>query len=217
MDLGTTYFIHKYIPPAVGEPKSLLLLVHGRTGNLKLLEWYSKRFQVPGMAYMTIQAPYSDLRPDQKEEGFSWFLENGQGVDESRAQLKGMIEELKSQGLSYSQIYWLGFSQGGVMGLDLALRSDVVLGGFLCISGFCLRPEEYPQAFGKAAKQQNILITHGTRDEIISLERAKKGYDQIASLEVPFEFKVFDKPHSFHLQQEVPYLEQRLIDWTKLK
>lgn len=220
MEIGTTYFIHKFIPPPVkgsSGASSLMLLVHGRTGNLKLLEWYSKRFQVPGMAYMTLQAPYADRRPDQTDEGFSWFLENGDGLEKSRADLKGMIDELHKQGLPYDKIFWLGFSQGSMMGLDLALRSDHILGGFFCISGFCLRPEDYPQAFGRAAKMQRILLTNGTRDEIVTYERAKKSYDKLAALGVPFEFRTYDKPHSFHLQQEVPYLEQKILEWTQSK
>jgi phospholipase/carboxylesterase len=191
-----------------------MLLVHGRTGNLRLLEWYSKRFQVPGMAYMTIQAPYADQRPDQKDEGYSWFLENYEGLQKSRADLAAMIEEIHEHGLKYEQIYWLGFSQGAVMGLDLALRSNHILGGFFCISGFCLKTDEYPAAFGTAAKKQKILITHGTRDEILPFDRAKASYDKISALGVPLEFKSFDKPHSFHLQQEVPFLEKTLLDWT---
>lgn len=213
MDIGTTYFIHRFFPPTSGKLRALLILVHGRTGNLKLLEWYSKRFQIEGLGFLTIQAPYPDRRPDQKDEGYSWFLESGEGILQARAHLQSMMHEIHQQGLAYSQIYWLGFSQGAVMGLDHALRADRKLGGFLCISGFCYRPDEYPKSFGPEAKNQRILITHGTRDEIISLERAEKTYEAIRQLGVSFQFKVFDKPHSFHLQQEIPLLERALTDW----
>ncbi|MBN8553949.1 MAG: dienelactone hydrolase family protein [Deltaproteobacteria bacterium] len=217
MNFKTTALEYKYIPPNSGDCKYLLILVHGRTGNLRLLEWYSKRFKIDELGFICVQAPYPDRRLDQADEGFSWYLEKYQGLDESRQKILKMVEELKSQGMSAENTFWLGFSQGSVMILDLALRGPYKFGGFLCISGFCISIQDYPKAFGPFAKKQNILISHGTRDEIISYKKTKAVYDQLAALGVNFDFRTYDKPHSFHMQKEIPELETQLKEWIASK
>src|SRR5665213_3207859 len=158
-----TPFKFKFIMASQPSPESpLLILVHGRTGNLKLLEWYAKRFEIPELSYLLIEAPYADQRPDQKDPGFSWYLETPEelrGIEESRLGFLKMIDELNAQKFSPKNIYFLGFSQGSAMSLDLALRAAFQMGGFICVSGFCIETSAYPKAFGPFAHQQKILIT----------------------------------------------------------
>ena len=196
--------------------ENLLVLVHGRTGNLKLLEWISKRFKIPGLSYLSIQAPYADRRDEKQPEGegFSWYLPGRKGIEDSRKVILESVEELKGQGWGSRKIFWLGFSQGAAMSLDLALRGPDVYGGVLAVSGFCVQSEEYPAAFGPHAKDQSLLITHGTRDEILTLEKAESSYEPLRRYGIPFEFEIYDKPHSFHLTAEIPFLEARLKAWV---
>lgn len=219
MKIETSQLIHRFIPAKEGGAKNILILVHGRGGNLKLLEFYSKRFNLPNLHYLAIQAPFVEQREDQvakNESGWSWYINPGRkGLEESRSKLSAMIEEIHQQGIPYNKIFWLGFSQGAAMGLDTFLRSPHILGGALCISGLIVKATDYPQAFSPMAARQRLLITHGARDEIISLEEAEKTYQVLRESNIPFEFKIYDKPHSFHLQEEVPYLEAKLQDWIK--
>lgn len=206
-----------FIPPKDPkiQTKALLVLVHGRTGNIKVLQWYAKRFDIPELAYLAVEAPFQEQREDQDEAGFSWYLKDRSGIDESRQKLRSMTDEFLSQGLLMGNIFWLGFSQGAAMILDLALRGSHKMGGFLCISGFCVQHESYPTAFNSVAKSQRILITHGSRDEIITLAQAEKSYEPLKDAGIPFGFRVYNKPHSFHLRDEVPFLEATLKDWIR--
>jgi len=217
MKIQISTLVHHFIPASEKGQDAVLILVHGRGGNLKLLEFYAKRFKIPGLHYLSIQAPLEEQRDDQKERnesGWSWYVNPGRrGLEDSRAKLSKMIEEIQAQGIPYRRIFWLGFSQGAAMGLDTFLRTPHILGGALCISGILVKATDYPQSFSPQAAEQRILITHGTRDEIISLEEAEKTYSVLRENQIPFEFKVYDKPHSFHLQQEVPYLESTLQKW----
>ncbi len=213
-NLHISSFKFKYISSKESDPRFLLLLVHGRTGNIKLLEWYSKRFQIEHLAYLLIEAPYVDQRPDQTDPGFSWYLKNYEGLEETRKNLKLMFGELEAQGVKSEQTYWLGFSQGACMGLDSALRIERQFGGFVCVSGLCIQHTSYPKDLSEKSRDQRIFITHGTRDEIISLENAEKTYQSLRDSQVPFEFKVYDKPHSFNLKIEVPEIEAKIKAWV---
>jgi len=224
MNLKTSELLSKFIPSVSGVTKSLLILAHGRLGNLRLLEWLAKRFQIPELSYLCIQAPFFDkpTEEDERPEKFginindatySWYLQNNKGLNESREKIQKSIQDLNDQGISFENIYWLGFSQGGVIGLDLFLRTEHKLGGLISVSGFCIEADSYPEKLGSQAKNQNLLITHGTRDQNIPLEDAEKTYHKLTEAGVPLELSVYDKPHSFQLNTEVPFLEHKLKSW----
>lgn len=219
MSLKISGLDYNFIPSRSGVQEAVLLLVHGRGGNKRLLEFYAKRLDIPSLNYICLQGPISEQREDQVAQGisgWSWYISPGyEGLDESRAKLFSVVEQLRAQNINPEKIFWLGFSQGGAMGLDLFLRYPKKLGGVICISGLLPRSKDYPAALSSLASRQRILITHGTRDDIISLERAEETYAPLKAAKVPYEFKVYDKPHSFHLQQEVPYLEETLKGWVE--
>ncbi len=221
MQLKRTTLKHKYIPAKDGEAKAVLLLVHGRGGNIRLLEFFSKRFSVPGLAYLLIEGPIAEQREDQVasgESGWSWYLMPGcKGLDESREKLFEILNEVQASGMRYEKIYWLGFSQGGAMGLEVFLQFPEKLGGLMCISALLPDSKRFPNALNARAKDQRILITHGTRDEIISKEKAEETYKPLFEAKLNIEYKIYDKPHSFHLNEEIPFLEQKLKDWVSEK
>lgn len=213
----TDLFKFKWVPAPSGLSDHVLVLVHGRTGNLRVLDFITKRFHIVDLNFLIIQAPFEDRRPDQKEDGFSWYLKGYQGLEQSREKLFQLIEQLHRFGFPYRGIYWLGFSQGGVMGLDLFLRFPHVLGGLQAISGILVQTDRLMAEKSSVASEQRILVTHGDRDEIISLENAQKSYEALDRVAVPYEFKVFDKPHSFQMNKELPFLESKLIEWMRTK
>lgn len=203
------------IQASTAVPKSICILVHGRGGKLELMRWFSKRLKVPGLDYVLVQAPHPEFVKEMKEPGFSWFLRpDAQGVDQSRIALKIFIEDLISEGYAEERIFWLGFSQGGIMGVDTALRGKHQLGGVICVSGFALNVGEYPQAFGSHALDQRLVATHGRRDTTVDFNFAKSSYSALEALGVSIEFREYNKPHSFELKKEIPEIEAQLIEWT---
>lgn len=205
----------KFLPAAVaGGARAILLLVHGRGGRLLLFDFMVKRGRLKIFDILSLEAPHPDFVPEMKVPGFSWFvLPEKKGLEESRMKLSQLLEELEAAGYARDKIFWLGFSQGAVMGLDTALRSDYSLGGVVGVSGFCLQPDEYPKAFGAAAKKTPLLLTTGTRDLIVPGEPAQKDFLRLKDMGVNLEIREYDKPHSFDLKREVPEIE----DWLSLR
>ena len=223
MTLEVSQLRHAYIPSKTGDTKNLLILAHGRLGNLRILEWFAKKLELSDLSYLLIEAPFNDqLAEEDTPEKFgikinqamySWYLDENKGLEESRKKINEMIEQIHSDFVPYQNIYWLGFSQGGIMGLDLFLRSKNKLGGLISVSASCVDVDSYPEAFGGFAKEQRVLITHGNRDENIPLEVAEEAYQKLHDLGVIFELQVYDKPHSFHLNKEIPYIKEKLESW----
>jgi len=188
-------------------------LAHGRGGKWSLMEWIAKRFEIENLDYLLIQAPFEEDVPEMKSPGYSWYLmPEYQGLSETRKALADLVNEL-SKTYSFNKIFWLGFSQGGVMGIDTCLRSASVLGGVICVSGFVLKIEEYPENLSPTFKDQRILMTHGERDPIVSFDRVKKNVESLRSFGVQVNFREYNKPHSFDLKAEVPELQDQLRSW----
>lgn len=216
MRFHSNALVTEFIPAQKRPGEAILLLVHGRGGRWPLMRWFSKRAaKIEGLDFLCVQAPHDDFVPEMKVPGFSWYLgKNYEGLEQSRAKLQRLISDLQ-QHYSSQKIFWLGFSQGGAMGLDLAMRAKVSLGGVICVSGFCLKADDYPAEFGRAALQQRILATHGTRDEIVDFERAKESFEKLEKLGVKIDFHSYSKPHSFDLKNEIPFLIETIQSWVK--
>jgi len=209
MAFQTSLLNSKFWPSTHAEgAKGLLLLAHGRGGRLPLMDFMAKRGQLGIFDILSIEAPHADFVPEMKVPGFSWYvLPDKKGLEESRKRIHDLLEEIEAAGYARKKIFWLGFSQGAVMGLDTALRADRPIGGVVGSSGFCLHPQEYPDAFGSAAKDTPILVTTGARDSIVPPEPARKDFLALKNLGVAIEIRDYDKIHSFDLKREIPDIE----------
>ncbi len=218
MRFHSNELIAEFIPAQKGSGQSILILAHGRGGRWPLMQWFAKRAAgIAGLDFLCVQAPHEDFVPAMKVPGFSWYIGgNFEGLHQSREKLSRLISELAKTYAS-EKIFWLGFSQGGAMGVDLALRASLILGGVICVSGFCLSAEDYPTDFGRAALQQKILATHGTRDEIVDYQKAKESFEKIQKLGVRIDFQSYSKSHSFDLKSEIPFLLERIKSWAENK
>ena len=142
--------------------------------------------------------------------GFSWFdihadwsVDDGQ-VRESRAALAELIAHLLKQlAIPDDRLFLMGFSQGCLMALDTALRWPRRFAGVVGISGFLTMLDEYPAALGTSAKQQRILMTHGTYDGMIPIRFVRKQKDALLALGLALEWKEYEKEHTLDPTEEL--------------
>ena len=59
------------------------------------------------------------------------------------------------------------------MSLELALRSHVPFFGVLGISGTIFKPEELLEAMPEPASQTPVLMIHGTKDELLTMDKVR--------------------------------------------
>lgn len=188
-----------YIPPVAGEPKHLLVVLHGLGDSVEGYRFLPNILQIPDLGYLLVNAP------DPYFTGFSWFdiMENPEpGILRSRKLLTSLFKkiegdwELKNVGL-------LGFSQGCLMALDLALTYPKVLGCIVGISGYVYGLEKYPENFSPVAKKQQIMVTHGTDDPLLPLERTQSQISQLIGMGIHIDWQVYEKDHTIEPRQEV--------------
>ncbi|MGE4346304.1 MAG: alpha/beta hydrolase [Flavobacteriaceae bacterium] len=185
--------------PRVKKDKNpLLLLLHGYGSNEEDL--FSFASELPDEYYViSVQAPYS-LQP----YGYAWyainfdadmnkFSDNEQAVQSRELIvhfLDGIIEKYP---IDKNDITLIGFSQGSILSYAVALSYPEKINRVVALSGYLneniLKENYQNNDFSKL----NFFVSHGSADQIIPVEWARKTPDILSKLGVKnvyFEYPV---------------------------
>ena len=134
--------------------------------------------------------------------GYGWFpLIPGQPPDpraflKASTQLRSFIDSaLSHYPADPRRVVPLGFSQGGLMGFDLALRQPERFAGLIVLSSWLpeLLASNLPQR--PAQRDFPVLMVHGTDDQQISVDRARESRRALARFEVSLTYEEFAMGH----------------------
>jgi phospholipase/carboxylesterase len=196
--------VHLFGDPAGA--RAACLVLHGLGDSHRGWAPVVPMLDLTSMAFALADAPlpYGD--------GYSWFdisVEGGLRVDldqvrAARALIEAAIARLLARlGLPRERLCLMGFSQGALMALEVALRADEAYGGVVAISGFVADPGAYPAAFGTALKRQRILMTHGRYDGLIPFAPVSAQAERLRALGAPLEWRAYDKDHGLDTEREL--------------
>jgi phospholipase/carboxylesterase len=148
--------------------------------------------------------PHAPIRPVTINQGMrmrAWYdiFQFGGGPEDEaglRASQKLTEELVRSQGLPAARIVLAGFSQGGAIALQTALRYPERLAGVLALS--CYLPLSPSLSTERSAVNQDlpIFMGHGRYDDIIPLGRARASREQLEQLGYKLEWHEYPMPHS---------------------
>jgi phospholipase/carboxylesterase len=94
------------------------------------------------------------------------------GLLPARAKVQALLLEAQTK-LSPSAIVLGGFSQGAMLSCDVALDSDIALGGLVVLSGTLLAEAEWTARMA-SRKGLPVLQSHGRQDPILAFEMAER-------------------------------------------
>jgi phospholipase/carboxylesterase len=104
--------------------------------------------------------------------GFSWFdgwPPEGDSIVESRIQMLALIDELAGRyPTPEGKIIVAGFSQGGMLALDVGFRTAQKIAGIVVMSGAIFEGDPPP------LRTLPVLLVHGTEDDMIPLFSAQR-------------------------------------------
>ena len=107
--------------------------------------------------------------------GFTWFdgwPAERSSIVASRNLLLEFVDELVVRyPTPDGKIVISGFSQGGMMSLDIGFRTERSLAGIVVMSG-ALYEDDLPDL--RARKHQRVLLAHGTVDDVIPVVAARR-------------------------------------------
>jgi phospholipase/carboxylesterase len=136
-----------------------------------------------------------------------------EGLVQARRAVMGLLSALSAvTKLPYGQIVLGGFSQGGMVTTDVALRLEEAPAGLCILSGTLICQDEWKQ---RARKRQGlpVLQSHGRYDDILAFPQAERLHELLTDAGLSVEFIPFDGPHTIApeaLERMAEFLHARL-------
>ncbi len=194
----STYLVRP--PKQVLEKNPLLLLLHGYGSNEADLFSFAK--ELPDEYYViSLQAPF-----DLQYGSYAWYAINFDAdaskfsdLDQARSSRNLVLTTLDELQRKYpidaQAVALIGFSQGAILSYAIALSYPNRIQRVAALSGY-LNTEIAAEGFEKN-KLANLQIyaSHGTVDQVIPVEWARKSPEILTNLGVRVQFKEYPIGH----------------------
>jgi len=181
------------MPPNGVEPTACIIMLHGLTGSSDNFKHIPQNFGFKNVKYIF---PNAKTMKITHYEGTAWYekpawydvkkfkdttgneFESGVAFDqentlESVAYINSIIDGVIADGIPASKIILGSWSQGGCIGLHVALQSKVKLAGYIGFAPYLTLLKDYPDVLGPYAKEIPFYVQHGFDDSIITMRYAE--------------------------------------------
>ncbi len=196
---------HELIPAEQKDSKRLLIMLHGLGDSIEGYRWLPEAMNLPWLNYLLVNAP------DDYYGGYAWFQFGGDivpGVQRSRKLLFDLLDALRARGFPTDQTTLGGFSQGCLMTIEVGLRYPHRFAGLVGISGWVSEPEKLVRELSPVARQQRLLITHGTLDPLVPFAVTREQVKLLKSAGLQVEWHEFVKPHTIAGEAELEVIRK---------
>jgi phospholipase/carboxylesterase len=122
--------------------------------------------------------------------------EDETGIRESQAALEKLIEAQKQKGIPARKIVLAGFSQGGAIVLQTALRHPERLAGVMALSTYLPLRNTLENERNAMNADLPVFMAHGEYDNMIGIDRALQTRGMLEKLGYPVEWHDYPMPHS---------------------
>ena len=151
--------------------------------------------------------PHAPVRPVTINAGMrmrAWYdifqlgggAEDEAGVRASQRLVEALIAREESRGIAPAKIVLAGFSQGGAVALQTALRHPERLAGILALSTYLPLAGTLGEEASAANARIPIFMAHGSFDEIIPIDRAQASRKRLEALGYAVQWHEYPMPHS---------------------
>lgn len=186
------------------KPAPLLIMLHGYGSNEEDLFDIAKALD-PRFVVISLRGPEA-----LKDGGFGWFVLDRVGdkpftydynkAKESRLKILSFISNAcKTLKLDSNNVFIMGFSQGAMMGYDLALAAPKKIKGVLVLSGKLMKESKDQKTDWTKAAKTKYFIAHGNSDNVIKISEADSAVKFLKSKKISsVTFNNYEMPHSIN-------------------
>jgi phospholipase/carboxylesterase len=190
----------EFIPAAEKDSHRLWIMLHGLGDSIAGYRWLPDAMRLPWMNYLLVNAP------DAYYGGFSWFDFGGEiapGVKRSCALIFELLDDCRAKGFATEETILGGFSQGCLMSIEAGLRYPRRFAGIAGVSGYVCEPEKLVTELSPVAREQRLLVTHGTKDPLLPIAKVRDQINVLKAAGVNIEFHEFVKAHTIAGEAEL--------------
>lgn len=152
--------------------------------------------------------PHAPMQPVTINGGYvmrAWYdigyqdlalKEDEKGVRESQHLIEALIAQEVARGIAPEHLLLAGFSQGGAIALQTALRYPQRLAGVLALSTYLPLPDKLEAERSPTSREVPIFMGHGIEDPIVPLKLAQASCAHLLELGYRVEWREYEMPHS---------------------
>jgi phospholipase/carboxylesterase len=178
-----------------------MIVLHGLGDSREGYRWLPEALELPWLNYLLVNAP------DEYYGGYSWYDiygDAGRGITRSRRLLFELLDAQREQaGFPTEETTVFGFSQGGLLTIEVGARYPRQLAGLVGVSGYVHEPDQLLQELSPVARQQRFLLTHGAEDPLIPLAPVRGQVQQLQAAGLAITWREFSKAHTIAGEAEL--------------
>ena len=189
------------------QPDAAVIWLHGLGADGHDFEPIVPELRLPPDLKLRFVFPHAPVRPVTINQGMrmrAWYdifqfgsgPEDEPGVRSSQALVQELIAKEKKRGVQAQRIVLAGFSQGGAIALQTALRHPERLAGVLALSTYLPLSAMLEQEMSATNRDAPIFMAHGQHDEIVPIGRAERSRKVLETLGYAVEWHAYPMPHS---------------------
>ena len=160
------------------QAKASVIWLHGLGADGHDFVPVVEMLNLPNIRFILPHAPYRKVTANNGYEMRAWYdvfgftpgsREDEVGIRASQAYIEELIAQEITRGVPANKIVIAGFSQGGAIALQTALRHKQTLAGVMALSTYLPLKEMLASEKTTANLHVPIFMAHGTHDEVITL------------------------------------------------
>lgn len=152
--------------------------------------------------------PHAPHRPVTINGGFvmrAWYdiahsrieaEQDAEGIRASQAAVEALIAQERAHGIEPSHIFLAGFSQGGAIALQTALRQPEPLGGVLALSTYLPLASSAVREASANARQTPVFMAHGLYDPVVPFALGTMSRDALREMGQEVAWHEYPMQHS---------------------
>jgi phospholipase/carboxylesterase len=189
---------------AASAPDAAVIWLHGLGADGRDFEPIVPELRLPPSLAIRFVFPHAPVRAVTINQGMrmrAWYdiFQFGPGPEDEagiRASQKALEALIEKQKLPPEKILIAGFSQGGAIALQTALRYPKRLAGVLALSTYLPLASALGQERSEANRDTPIFMAHGEHDDIIPIARAGQSRSTLEAAGYRIEWHSYPMPHS---------------------
>lgn len=197
------------------EPVASILWLHGLGADGHDFEPIIPELVDPAWPALRFVFPHAPVRPVTINMGMAmraWYDIKAMSLDQraDEAGLREAVEQVEAliaaeveAGIDAERVFLAGFSQGGVVALQAALRHRQRLAGVIGLSCYLPLADALAAERAPANADLPVLLMHGSQDPVVPMALGMHARDTLAGWGYPVDWHAYPMQHTLCMEQIV--------------
>jgi phospholipase/carboxylesterase len=189
-------------------PEAAVIWLHGLGADGHDFEPVVPQLLWPGAPDIRFIFPHAPVRPVTINGGMkmrAWYDivelslnrdHDQQGIAQSLNQSAALVARERKRGIPSERIVVAGFSQGGAIALQLALRYPEKLGGLIALSTYLLDEHRLENERHEANRNLPVFVGHGLADPMVPCQLGERAAERLREMGHEVEWHRYPMMHA---------------------